>query len=106
MFMVGWSPALWTIGYFIIAKGDETSDVGDSSPKHNFSWTTLVEGFKRIMNPPLCGVSTRSIKLCSSRFEKVIFVDGFGEAGSRVMVSNMAGNGMDFFIIGSACLRC
>ncbi|KAG0568183.1 hypothetical protein KC19_6G000700 [Ceratodon purpureus] len=56
LFMVGWSPALWTVGYSMIAAGDEDSDSGESSLKDIFSWTSLLEGFTRIMNPPLYGV--------------------------------------------------
>jgi predicted permease len=77
LFMVGWSPALWTVGYSIIATGDEDSNLGESSPKDTFFWTTLQEGLKRIMNPPLYGVSIPStiLRSVSHHIKKSVFSD-------------------------------
>lgn len=55
--MVGWSPALWTVGYSLIATGDEERETSEDVSKTRFSWRTLVDGFRHIMNPPLYGVS-------------------------------------------------
>ncbi|XP_024400516.1 uncharacterized protein [Physcomitrium patens] len=56
LFMVGWSPALWIVGYSLIATGDEESDSRGSVPKNRFSLNAILEEIKRIMNPPLYGV--------------------------------------------------
>lgn len=55
--MVGWSPALWTVGYSLIATGDEQRETREDVSKTRFSWRALVDGFRHIMNPPLYGVS-------------------------------------------------
>lgn len=55
--MVGWSPALWIVGYSLIATGDEESDSRGSVPKNRFSLNAILEEIKRIMNPPLYGAS-------------------------------------------------
>jgi predicted permease len=56
LFMVGWTPALWTVGYRIISSGDADEDSRSNATRQGLSWLTLADWFESIMNPPLYGV--------------------------------------------------
>lgn len=54
LFMVGWSPCLWTLGYQIL---NSTSRPLQPAYKNSgFSLYKLVDWWKKLMNPPLYGV--------------------------------------------------
>eukprot|EP00850_Spirogloea_muscicola_P009187 SM000051S17547 [mRNA] locus=s51:194770:197972:+ [translate_table: standard] len=60
LFMVGWSPALWSVGYRIITGGGEGEDEesGEEGGELTFlsPWQSVVAWLSRVMNPPLYGV--------------------------------------------------
>lgn len=60
LFMVGWSPCLWTLGYQIL---NSTSKPLQPAYKNSgFSLYKLVDWWKKLMNPPLYGVSLFKVK--------------------------------------------
>eukprot|EP00850_Spirogloea_muscicola_P014387 SM000103S09479 [mRNA] locus=s103:177162:180399:- [translate_table: standard] len=60
LFMVGWSPALWSVGYRIITGGGagEDEDLVEEGGELTFlsPWQSVVAWLSRVMNPPLYGV--------------------------------------------------
>ncbi|KAJ7198656.1 hypothetical protein O6H91_Y500600 [Diphasiastrum complanatum] len=52
LYLVGWSPALWTFGYQIITSDQN----GHSALVNKWTWGNLYAFSKRILNPPLLGV--------------------------------------------------
>ncbi|MCO5597618.1 hypothetical protein L7F22_051699 [Adiantum nelumboides] len=54
LYMVGWSPCLWTLGYSILSSTSMPSEPAASD--QSFSLHSLVLWGKRVMNPPLYGV--------------------------------------------------
>ncbi|KAL2635999.1 hypothetical protein R1flu_007478 [Riccia fluitans] len=54
LYMVGWSPAMWTVGYKILTSGDEVQ-VAESSDGRSW-WETVSKLIGNVMNPPLYGV--------------------------------------------------
>ncbi|GAQ83988.1 hypothetical protein KFL_001720010 [Klebsormidium nitens] len=57
LYMVGWSPALWTFGYKIIAGSSDDPENGDESDYEGEGrWQAFLTWLGRVMNPPLYGV--------------------------------------------------
>ncbi|KAL3683882.1 hypothetical protein R1sor_001904 [Riccia sorocarpa] len=54
LYMVGWSPAMWTVGYKILTSGDEVQDA--ESFEGQPWWKRVSNLIGSVMNPPLYGV--------------------------------------------------
>lgn len=53
LYVVGWSPCLWTLGYKIITSSDKSSS---KNPTDNMSMVHITDRIRRIFNPPLLGI--------------------------------------------------
>lgn len=53
--MVGWSPAMWSVGYKILTAGDE--EEGSESNAEQLTLQSVFNWIRSFMNPPLYGVS-------------------------------------------------
>ena len=56
LYLIGWSPALWTVGYSLItgAAGAETTD--DAAAKKKSVWERALFVAKETFNPPMIGI--------------------------------------------------
>ena len=56
LYLIGWSPALWTVGYSLItgAAGAETTD--DAAAKKKSVWERALFIAKETFNPPMIGI--------------------------------------------------
>ncbi|CAM6100938.1 unnamed protein product [Calypogeia fissa] len=54
LYMVGWSPAMWSVGFKILTAGDE-EEVSESNGEQPI-WKIIINRIGSIMNPPLYGV--------------------------------------------------
>ena len=62
LYLIGWSPALWTFGYLLLTGGGEKGkeSVGTVSGKSGSKWSSVFATCRKIIreliNPPLVGI--------------------------------------------------